>query len=29
MELAPDQPANIYNRACIYCLKGDKANALA
>jgi tetratricopeptide (TPR) repeat protein len=29
MELAPDQPANIYNRACIFCLKGDKANALA
>jgi len=29
IELAPDQPANIYNRACIYCLKGDKANALA
>jgi len=29
MELAPSQPANIYNRACIYCLKGDKANALA
>ena len=28
MELAPDEPANIYNRACIYCLKGDKANAL-
>ena len=29
MELAPNQPVNIYNRACIYCLKGDKANALA
>jgi tetratricopeptide (TPR) repeat protein len=29
IELAPDQPTNIYNRACIYCLKGDKANALA
>jgi tetratricopeptide (TPR) repeat protein len=29
MELASDQPANIYNRACIYCLKGDKENALA
>jgi tetratricopeptide (TPR) repeat protein len=29
MELAPNEPANIYNRACIYCLKGDKANALA
>src|SRR4030042_4575429 len=28
MELAPDQPAKIYNRACIYCLKGDKVNAL-
>jgi tetratricopeptide (TPR) repeat protein len=29
MELAPSQPANIYNRACIYCLKGDKTNALS
>jgi len=29
VELAPNQPVNIYNRACIYCLKGDKANALA
>jgi len=29
IELAPNQPVNIYNRACIYSLKGDKANALA
>lgn len=29
LELAPDEPVNIYNRACIYSLKGDKANALA
>jgi Flp pilus assembly protein TadD len=29
VELAPNEPVNIYNRACIYCLKGDKANALA
>jgi len=29
LELAPNEPVNIYNRACIYCLKGDKANALA
>jgi len=29
VELAPNQPVNIYNRACIYCLKGEKANALA
>ena len=29
MELAPNDPYNIYNRACIYCLMGDKANALA
>jgi len=29
MELAPNDPVNIYNRACIYALKGDKANALA
>jgi Flp pilus assembly protein TadD len=29
VELAPDDPVNIYNRACIYCLKGEKANALA
>jgi tetratricopeptide (TPR) repeat protein len=28
MELAPDEPVNIYNRACIYCIKGDKTNAL-
>ena len=28
IELAPDNPVSIYNRACIYCLKGDKANAL-
>ena len=24
----PDYAGNIYNRACIYCLKGDKINAL-
>ena len=29
MELAPNNPVSIYNRACIYSLKGDKANALA
>jgi tetratricopeptide (TPR) repeat protein len=29
LELAPDNPTDIYNRACIYSLKGDKANALA
>jgi hypothetical protein len=29
LELAPDNPVSIYNRACIYSLKGDKANALA
>ena len=28
IELAPDQSVNFYNRACIYSLKGDKANAL-
>jgi tetratricopeptide (TPR) repeat protein len=27
--LSPGNPAAIYNRACIYSLKGDKANALA
>jgi tetratricopeptide (TPR) repeat protein len=29
LKLAPDNPAGIYNRACIYCLKGDRTNALA
>ena len=29
IDLSPDYAGNIYNRACIYCLKGDKANALA
>ena len=29
LELAPNNPTAIYNRACIYCLKGDKVNALA
>jgi predicted Zn-dependent protease len=29
VELSPDFSPNIYNRACMYCLKGDKANALA
>jgi len=28
-ELSPDNAVNIYNRACVYCLKGDEANALA
>ncbi|MCY1721580.1 tetratricopeptide repeat protein [Prolixibacteraceae bacterium Z1-6] len=28
IDLAPDFPSNIYNRACIYCLMGDKTNAL-
>lgn len=28
LELAPNNAVNIYNRACIYCLKGDKINAL-
>jgi tetratricopeptide (TPR) repeat protein len=29
IELAPNNPVVIYNRACIYSLKGDKAKALA
>ena len=29
VEINPDDPLNYYNRACIYSLKGDKANALA
>lgn len=29
MKSDPDNPGNIYNRACIYSLKGDKARALA
>jgi tetratricopeptide (TPR) repeat protein len=29
IELAPGQPVFIYNRGCVYCRKGDKANALA
>ena len=29
LEIAPDYASNIYNRGCIYCLKGDKVNALA
>lgn len=29
IELMPGHPVGIYNRACIYSLKGDKANALA
>lgn len=29
IELNPGYAGNIYNRACIYCLKGDKSNALA
>lgn len=27
--MSQNNPALIYNRACIYCLKGDKENALA
>jgi tetratricopeptide (TPR) repeat protein len=29
LELSPNNPIGIYNRACVYCLKGDTANALA
>jgi tetratricopeptide (TPR) repeat protein len=29
IQLDPDQSEYIYNRGCSYCLKGDKANALA
>jgi Flp pilus assembly protein TadD len=29
IQLDPDQAEYIYNRGCSYCLKGDKANALA
>jgi tetratricopeptide (TPR) repeat protein len=29
IELAPGQPVFLYNRGCVYCRKGDKANALA
>lgn len=29
IELMPGDPVGIYNRACIYCLKANKANALA
>jgi tetratricopeptide (TPR) repeat protein len=29
IELAPGQPVFVYNRGCAYCLKGDKANAIA
>lgn len=28
LELSPNYPELIYNRACIYCLMGDKANAI-
>jgi tetratricopeptide (TPR) repeat protein len=28
IELNPDYAGNIYNRACFYCLKGDKIHAL-
>ena len=28
IELNPEYAGNIYNRACIYCLKGDKTHAL-
>jgi len=29
IELSPDNAVSIYMRGCIYCLKGDKTNALA
>lgn len=29
LELDPDNPATVYNRACIYSLTGDKINAIA
>lgn len=29
IEMAPGDPVNLYNRACIYSLKGDKTNALS
>ena len=29
LDLAPNDPVSTYNRACIYCLKGDRVNALA
>lgn len=29
IQLAPGQPVFIYNRGCVYCLKGEYANALA
>jgi Flp pilus assembly protein TadD len=29
LELAPNNPTFIYNRACIFSLKGDKTSALA
>jgi tetratricopeptide (TPR) repeat protein len=29
IELAPTQPVFVYNRGCAFCLKHDKANALA
>lgn len=28
-EIEPGQAVNFYNRACIYCLKGEKANSFA
>lgn len=28
IEMDPENPVNFYNRACLYSLKGDKANAL-
>lgn len=28
IDLAPNIPSNIYNRACVYCLMGDKTNAI-
>jgi tetratricopeptide (TPR) repeat protein len=28
IEINPNFPVNFYNRACIYSLKGDKANAI-
>jgi tetratricopeptide (TPR) repeat protein len=29
IEIAPSQPVFIYNRGCVYCLKGDKGSALS
>jgi tetratricopeptide (TPR) repeat protein len=29
IEMKPEYPANYYNRACFYCLKGNKTKTLA